>query len=70
MQAMISGMLELSRHIGARLVVVHLPYLRRGHVAPPPDEVYRGLGLDQVTLAIIWEELDGTLDKASALATS
>ena len=40
------------------------------NVAPPPDEVYRGLGLDQVTLAIIWEELDGTLDKASALATS
>jgi len=40
------------------------------NVAPPPDEVYRGLGLDQVTLAIIWEELDVTLDKASALATA
>jgi hypothetical protein len=39
-------------------------------VAPPPDEVYRGLGLDQVTLAIIWDELDATMDKASALATS
>jgi hypothetical protein len=39
------------------------------NVAPPPDEVYRGLGLDQVTLAIIWEELDATLDKAGALAT-
>ena len=38
------------------------------NVAPPPDEVYRGLGLDQVTLAIIWEELDVTLDKAGALA--
>jgi HD-like signal output (HDOD) protein len=24
---------------------------------PPPDDIYRGLGLDQVTLAIIWEEL-------------
>jgi putative nucleotidyltransferase with HDIG domain len=40
------------------------------NVAPPPDEVYRGLGLDQVTLAIIWDELDATIDKASALATS
>jgi putative nucleotidyltransferase with HDIG domain len=40
------------------------------NVAPPPDEVYRGLGLDQVTLAIIWDELDATMDKASALATS
>ncbi|MEX2175838.1 MAG: HDOD domain-containing protein [Pirellulaceae bacterium] len=40
------------------------------NVAPPPDEVYRGLGLDQVTLAIIWDELDSTIDKASALATS
>jgi putative nucleotidyltransferase with HDIG domain len=39
------------------------------NVAPPPDEVYRGLGLDQVTLAIIWDELDATIDKASALAT-
>jgi putative nucleotidyltransferase with HDIG domain len=40
------------------------------NVVPPPDEVYRGLGLDQVTLAIIWEELDVTLDKAGALATA
>lgn len=40
------------------------------NVAPPPDEVYRGLGLDQVTLAILWDELDATIDKASALATS
>jgi len=37
---------------------------------PPPDEIYRGLGLDQVTLAIIWEELDGALEKASSLATA
>jgi HD-like signal output (HDOD) protein len=35
---------------------------------PPPDEIYRGMGLDQVTLAIIWEELDGALEKASSLA--
>jgi HD-like signal output (HDOD) protein len=40
------------------------------NVAPPPDEVYAGLGLDQVTLAIIWDELDTALDKASALAAS
>jgi HD-like signal output (HDOD) protein len=40
------------------------------NVAPPPDEVYAGLGLDQVSLAIIWDELDTALDKATALATS
>lgn len=40
------------------------------NVAPPPDEVYAGLGLDQVTLAIIWDELDTALDKATALAAS
>lgn len=40
------------------------------NVLPPPDEVYAGLGLDQVSLAIIWEELDATLDKATALATA
>lgn len=39
------------------------------NVPPPPDEVYAGLGLDQVSLAIIWEELDTALEKASALAT-
>jgi HD-like signal output (HDOD) protein len=37
---------------------------------PPPDDIYRGLGLDQVTLAIIWEELDAALEKASSLATA
>jgi len=37
---------------------------------PPPDEIYRGLGLDQVTLAIIWDELDAALEKASSLATA
>jgi HD-like signal output (HDOD) protein len=37
---------------------------------PPPDEIYRGLGLDQVTLAIIWEELDAALEKAASLATA
>jgi hypothetical protein len=36
----------------------------------PPDEIYRGLGLDQVTLAIIWEELDAALEKASSLAAA
>jgi HD-like signal output (HDOD) protein len=40
------------------------------NVAAPPDAVYAGLGLDQVTLAIIWDELDTALDKATALATS
>jgi HD-like signal output (HDOD) protein len=40
------------------------------NVAPPADEVYAGLGLDQVTLAIIWDELDTSLDKASSLATA
>jgi hypothetical protein len=40
------------------------------NVAVPADEVYRNLGLDQVTLAIIWEELDKTLDKAMALAAA
>jgi putative nucleotidyltransferase with HDIG domain len=40
------------------------------NVAPPPDEVYAGLGLDQVTLAIIWDELETALEKATALASS
>jgi HD-like signal output (HDOD) protein len=40
------------------------------NVPPPPDEVYTGLGLDQVTLAIIWDELDTALDKATSLASS
>jgi putative nucleotidyltransferase with HDIG domain len=40
------------------------------NVDAPPDEVYAGLGLDQVTLAIIWDELDTALDKATALATA
>jgi HD-like signal output (HDOD) protein len=40
------------------------------NVPPPPDDVYSGLGLDQVTLAIIWDELDTALEKASALASS
>ena len=34
----------------------------------PPDIVYRTLGLDQVALAIIWEELLPTLEKATSLA--
>lgn len=40
------------------------------NVPPPPDEIYTGLGLDQVTLAIIWDELDTALEKATSLATS
>jgi HD-like signal output (HDOD) protein len=40
------------------------------NVAPPPDAVYAGLGLDQVSLAIIWDELETTLKKASALAAA
>jgi len=40
------------------------------NVSPPPDEVYAGLGLDQISLAIIWDELDTALDKATALAQS
>jgi HD-like signal output (HDOD) protein len=40
------------------------------NVPAPPDEIYTGLGLDQVTLAIIWDELDSALEKASSLATS
>jgi HD-like signal output (HDOD) protein len=38
------------------------------NVALPPDDIYRILGLDQVALAIIWEELTPTLEKASYLA--
>jgi HD-like signal output (HDOD) protein len=40
------------------------------NVAPPPDDVYSGLGLDQVSLAIIWDELDTVLEKATALASA
>jgi len=39
------------------------------NVAAPADEVYSGLGLNQVTLKIICSELEATLDKAEALAT-
>jgi len=35
---------------------------------PPPDEVYAGLGLDEISLAIIWDELTPTLEKAGKLA--
>jgi putative nucleotidyltransferase with HDIG domain len=38
------------------------------NVLAPPDEVYASLGLDQVTLAIIWDELDKALEKAASLA--
>jgi len=40
------------------------------NVSPPPDEIYSALGLDQVTLAIIWDELDTALEKATSLAMS
>lgn len=40
------------------------------NVPTPPDELYAGLGLDQVTLAIIWDELDTALEKATSLATA
>jgi HD-like signal output (HDOD) protein len=40
------------------------------NVLPPPDEVYSSLGLDQVTLAIIWDELDSALEKSVSLATA
>lgn len=40
------------------------------NVMAPPDEVYAGLGLDHVSLTIICSELEATLDKADALATS
>lgn len=40
------------------------------HNLPTPDDsVLAGLGLDQVTLAIIWEQLDATLQRADAMAT-
>ena len=39
------------------------------NVQPPPDEVYSGLGLDQVTLSIICTELDATLEKADVMAS-
>jgi len=40
------------------------------NVPAPPDEVYSQLGLDQVSLGIIWDELETTLEKASSLAAS
>jgi putative nucleotidyltransferase with HDIG domain len=40
------------------------------NVEPPPDEVYSGLGLDQVTLSIICTELDATLEKADVMASA
>ena len=38
------------------------------NVALPSDDTYCVLGLDQVALAIIWDELSPTLEKASYLA--
>jgi HD-like signal output (HDOD) protein len=38
------------------------------NVPAPPDEIYASLGLDQVTLAIIWDELETALQKATSLA--
>lgn len=38
------------------------------NIPPPPDEVYQGLGLDQVGLAIIWDQMEATLEKADAMA--
>jgi HD-like signal output (HDOD) protein len=38
------------------------------NVPLPPDTVYRVLGLDQVALAVIWDELLPTLEKARSLA--
>ena len=40
------------------------------NVPPPPEDVYQALGLDQVTLAIIWEQLDTALETACELAAS
>ena len=39
------------------------------NVPAPPDQVYAGLGLDQISLAIIWDELEPTLGRAESLAT-
>lgn len=39
------------------------------NVIAPPDQVYAGLGLDQISLAIIWDELEPTLGRAESLAT-
>ncbi len=38
------------------------------NVSIPPDDTYRVLGLDEVALSIIWDELSPTLEKASLLA--
>lgn len=38
------------------------------NVPLPPDDVYRILGMDQLALAVIWQELPATLDKATTLA--
>jgi hypothetical protein len=40
------------------------------NVPAPPDEIYASLGLDQVTLAIIWDELETALQKATSLAAA
>jgi HD-like signal output (HDOD) protein len=40
------------------------------NVAPPPDEAYKRLGLDYLSLKIICSELDAKLDNAEVLATS
>ena len=37
------------------------------NVPLPPDDVYRILKLDHVALAVIWEELAYTLDRANSL---
>ncbi|MBC7855015.1 MAG: HDOD domain-containing protein [Pirellulaceae bacterium] len=40
------------------------------NVAPPPEEVYSRLGLDEISLKVIESELEAKLDNAEALAAS
>jgi hypothetical protein len=69
MEAMMRGMLDETRRIGARLVVLNLPYLRRGRVQPVPRELAAAVASKDITFvdfapvaeAYYARESDGTL---------
>jgi hypothetical protein len=49
MEAMMRGLVSETQKIGAKLVVVNLPHLRRGHVQPVPPELTRAVAGKDVT---------------------
>jgi hypothetical protein len=49
LRVMIGAMAGEAEKIGAKLVVLHMPYLRRGHVQPAPEALTAAVGRANVT---------------------